>query len=812
MPRTVLVTLSLLLTLALIACGGTPTPPDEEPTAQMCDDPGDEPIVDAALAEAIREALGVASGPTCADLAGLEELQAAGRGIASLDGLEHASSLATLNVSSNDITSAAPLAELASLRSVSLSVNALTDVTPLAGLVDLTGLGLRRNAISDIGPLAGLVNLEGLSLHDNQVSDLTPLAGMTAMRTLGVSNNPVPSIAALRAMDALIELGAGGLAPELSDIGPLEGKALVYLNLNGNAGIADLAPLAGLTSLETLLLGNTGITDLGLLAGMTGLRRLQLWGNDGMSDLAPLAGRDLIELDIGGTGVRDLSAVHAMTNLTVLYAYGLGLRDGDIDFIRDLAALERLWLQDNAITSLDAIVANAALGAGRQVDVRDNCLDLTPGSQARAHIDALLARGTTLAYEPQRACGPAVVVTVAAGAVGMELVLVQAAAQRYMDANPGVTVTVLDTPDLTGDRLGFYRGVLEAASTEVDVFQIDVTWVGDLAEHFVDLAEYGAAGVVGEHFSAISENNTVAGELIAIPWFADAGLLYYRTDLLTTYGYDGPPSTWSELIAMAQTIQDGERAAGNDDFWGFVWQGNAYEGLTANALEWIASNAGGSVVSPAGVITVDNPNAVAMLDLAASWVGTISPGEVTGFAEESARSVWQAGNAAFMRNWPYAYGLGQADGSVIAGLFDVAPLPAGDAPGARPAAALGGWQLAVSRYSDDPEAAADVALFLASYEEQKTRAIAGGFAPTIVALYEDADVLAAMPIAASFEEVLLDAVARPSTVTTPHYGQVSNAFSTAVHAVLTGTQDAATALAQLASDLEAITGLPTGAP
>ncbi len=812
MPRTILVTLSLLLILALIACGGTPTPPDEEPTAQMCDDPGDEPIVDAALAEAIREALAVASGPTCADLTGLDELQAAGRGIVSLAGLEHAGSLVTLNVSSNAITSAAPLAELGALRSVSLSVNALTDVTPLAGLVDLTGLGLRQNAISDIGPLAGLVNLEGLSLHDNEISDLTPVAGMTAMRTFGFSNNPIPSIEALRAMDALSELGAGGLAAELSDISPLEGKPLVYLNLNGNAGIEDLAPLAGLTSLETLLLGNTGVTDLGLLADMTDLRRLQLWGNDGMSDLEPLTGRDLIELDIGGTGVRDLTAVHAMTNLAVLYAYGLGLRDGDIDFIRDLAALERLWLQNNAITNLDAIVANTGLGAGRQVDVRDNCLDLTPGSQAREHIDALVARGTTLAYEPQRACEPAVVVTVAAGAVGMELALVQAAAQRYMDAKPGVTVVVLDTPDLATDRLGFYRGVLEAASSEVDVFQIDVTWAGDLAEHFVDLAEYGATDVVGEHVSAIIENNTVAGELIAIPWFADAGLLYFRTDLLSTYGYDAPPSTWSELVAMAQTIQDGERAAGNDDFWGFVWQGNAYEGLTVNALEWIASNAGGSIVSPAGVITVDNPNAVAMLDLAASWVGTISPSVVTGFAEESARSVWQAGNAAFMRNWPYAYGLGQADGSVIAGLFDVGPLPAGEAPGARPAAALGGWQLAVSRYSDDAEAAADVALFLASHKEQKTRAIDGGFAPTIVTLYEDADVLAAMPIAASFDAVLRDAVARPSTATAPHYGQVSNAFFAAVHEVLTGAQDGATALAQLASELETITGLPTGAP
>ena len=120
--------------------------------------------------------------------------------------------------------------------------------------------------------------------------------------------------------------------------------------------------------------------------------------------------------------------------------------------------------------------------------------------------------------------------------------------------------------------------------------QIDVIWPGDLAEHLVDLNEYGAADVTPEHFEAIVVNNTVDGALVGMPWFTDGGLLYYRTDLLEKYGYDGPPVTWDELEEMAQTIMDGERADGNQDFWGFVWQGNAYEGLTCDALEWIYSS------------------------------------------------------------------------------------------------------------------------------------------------------------------------------------------------------------------------------
>jgi trehalose/maltose transport system substrate-binding protein len=417
-------------------------------------------------------------------------------------------------------------------------------------------------------------------------------------------------------------------------------------------------------------------------------------------------------------------------------------------------------------------------------------------------LSAVLAFGSAVAQT----------VTVAAGAVGQELELTQQAAQRFMELNPGVTVNVLDTPDLADDRLGLYLQFFQAQSPEVDVYQIDVIWPGDLAVHFVDLFEFGAREVADQHFPAIIENNTVGGRLIGIPWFTDAGLLYYRTDLLEQYGFDGPPATWSELTEMAQVIQDGERAAGNADFWGFVWQGNAYEGLTCDALEWIASNDGGSVISPDGVITVNNPNAVEIIDLAASWVGTISPSGVTGFAEEDARLMFQAGNAAFMRNWPYAYALGMAPDTAISGLFDVSPLPAGDVDGGHPAATLGGWQLGVSRYSQNPELAAQVALFLASYDEQKIRAVEGSLNPTIMALYEDPEVLEAAPFFGSLFDVFVNAVARPSTATAPNYAQVSSAFYTAVHSVLTGQEDAETALAILELDLEALTGFPTGTP
>ena len=181
--------------------------------------------------------------------------------------------------------------------------------------------------------------------------------------------------------------------------------------------------------------------------------------------------------------------------------------------------------------------------------------------------------------------------------------------------------------------------------------------------------------------------------MVGIPWFTDGGLLYYRSDLLEKYGYDSPPTTWTELEEIAAAIQQGERDEGNQDFWGFVWQGQAYEGLTCDALEWVYSSGGGTIVSPEGIITDRQHRCSGSAGSTAGWVGEISPPGVTGFMEEESRSVWQSGNAAFMRNWPYAYSLGQGDDSAIQGLFDVTSLPGAEA--GQSAATLGGWRIAV---------------------------------------------------------------------------------------------------------------------
>lgn len=392
----------------------------------------------------------------------------------------------------------------------------------------------------------------------------------------------------------------------------------------------------------------------------------------------------------------------------------------------------------------------------------------------------------------------AVEITYVSGAVGNAVEDFKTIVAPWEEAT-GNTVTLVPMPSSTTDQFGQYRLWLAAGNGDIDLYQTDVIWAPQLADHFVDLTS-AAADITGLHFPSIIESQTVDGKLVALPIFTDAPALYYRTDLLEKYGAD-VPTTWEELTATAQLIQDGERAEGDDDIWGFVWQGNAYEGLTADALEWVKSSGGGQIIEPDGTISINNENAVAAIELAASWVGTISPEGVISYQEEDSRGVWQTGNAVFMRNWPYAYGLGNGEDSAVAGLFGVTTLPTGQGYDTS-AATLGGWNVAVSKYSENQEAAISLAIYLASEEAQKTRALVASNLPTIMSLYEDADIAEQQPIIPQWEDVFLQAVPRPSAPTRQDYNEVSTLFFSAVHSVLSGDEDAATALADLELDLE----------
>jgi trehalose/maltose transport system substrate-binding protein len=393
-------------------------------------------------------------------------------------------------------------------------------------------------------------------------------------------------------------------------------------------------------------------------------------------------------------------------------------------------------------------------------------------------------------------------ITVTLGADGPTVPWEQAACDLFASTT-GIEVKRLAGPQSATDRLSQYQQLLGASASDVDAMMIDVIWPGILGAYAVDLS----AAMTSEpyqYFDRIVKNNTVNGILVGIPWYTDAGLLYYRQDLLEKYSIAGPPATWADLETAAKTIQDGERAS-NPDFQGFVFQGSAYEGLTCDALEWQVSNGGGTIIDETGKVTVNNPQAIAAFNRAKGWIGTISPPGVTDFKEEESRGVWQGGNAAFMRNWPYAYSLGEAADSVIKGTFDVTLVPKGDGEGATNADTLGGWQMMVSKFSKSPDAATEFAKYLTSLEVQKSYAIEQSRLPTIPDLYDDPAVLAVNPFFGSLKDVFLGgAVARPSTVTSDLYNEVSTDYFTAINQILVGNVETEAAIADLEGKLNDI--------
>lgn len=394
----------------------------------------------------------------------------------------------------------------------------------------------------------------------------------------------------------------------------------------------------------------------------------------------------------------------------------------------------------------------------------------------------------------------AVEISISCSALGKEYEICKQGVDAWAKQT-GNTVKIVSTPNSATERLALYQQLFGAGAADIDVFQIDVVWTGILGQHLVDLTAK-AQGTAGDHLPTMVETSQVGGKLMAMPWFADAGLLYYRKDLLEKYKRP-VPQTWADLTETARLIQEGERKEGRGDFWGYVWQGRAYEGLATNALEWIASHNGGTIVDAKGEITIENPKAAEALKLAAGWVGTITPEGVLNYTEEESRGVFQAGNAAFMRNWPYAWALAQGADSTIKDKVGIAPLPKGGADG-RHAGTLGGQLLAVSKYSKNQDAAIDLVMYLTGAQEQKRRAIEGSFNPTIVSLYGDADVARANPFIGDLVDVFTNAVARPASVTGDNYNKVSSEFFNTVHLVLSKRAEPDQALSRLDRDLKRI--------
>jgi trehalose/maltose transport system substrate-binding protein len=370
-----------------------------------------------------------------------------------------------------------------------------------------------------------------------------------------------------------------------------------------------------------------------------------------------------------------------------------------------------------------------------------------------------------------------------------------ALAKRFTK-DTGIKVKVVPHPTASDASYSQLARVFSSKSGSFDVAMIDVIWPGAFAPYLVDLKpKLGAQAKL--HSQGIIQNDTINGKLVAMPWFGDYGILYYRTDLLKKYDYSAPPTTWTQLFAMAKKIQDGEQKD-NSSFSGFVFQGNAYEGLTCDALEWLQSNGAGGFIDN-GKVTINSSKAAAVLDQFREQIGKITPRGVTSYQEGEAHTAFLAGNAAFMRNWPYAYSLGtDPSQSKIVGKFNVTVLPHG--PGGTSVGTVGGWQLAVNKYSKHVDAAIEFVRYMTSPAVEKFDAITNTNVPTIPSVAKDKAVVKVNPYLKP-NIASVKRVTRPARYLGTHYNEGSKAIYQGINQILNGTP-AKNVLPGIASKLE----------
>ena len=379
-------------------------------------------------------------------------------------------------------------------------------------------------------------------------------------------------------------------------------------------------------------------------------------------------------------------------------------------------------------------------------------------------------------------------------------------ALRQFESETGIKVKHLPAPETSQGQLRLIQELLAERDTP-DVFGIDVIWSGLVDGALLDLKPFFDSELFTAEPDLVSAY-TVEGRVLAIPYHPHVNVLYYRTDLLTKYGYHIPPQTWPELEKMAFRIQEGERATGDETFWGFVWPGAADECLTCLALEWQASEDGGKIIEANRTVSVNNVNAIRAWQRAAHWIGWISPPNVTAYEElDSVNHFENSGKAAFSLGWISDYFLTNLAKPMIYGKMGLTSVPSGVIG----VGTLGGFGLGISARSKHQREAIALVKFLLRKEAELEAASRSAELPAGTVFYRLPTILKAYSRSIPAGQLPGDGiVSRPSAVVGRNYEEVSRAYAGAVHTVLTGKKSAPEAAAELETELEHITGFPKG--
>jgi multiple sugar transport system substrate-binding protein len=297
-------------------------------------------------------------------------------------------------------------------------------------------------------------------------------------------------------------------------------------------------------------------------------------------------------------------------------------------------------------------------------------------------------------------------------------------------------------------------------------------------------------------FPGTIEGATYEGQLFAVPWYNNGPGLFYRKDLLEQAGLQ-PPKTYDELRDQAKQLQTPEMA-------GFVAQLSQTEGGFITFLEYLWGHGGDLVDAEMRPIVAEGEAGTQALQRLVDFVyaDKIMPeSAVTMMMGADAQNVFIEGRAVFLRMWMTAAQQMDADGSAVAGLWDVTTLPSatGDQPGP---GCLGTWNLGISMFSQHPEEAAEAIRFLTSLEQQTQRYLGNGNLPARSAVFDNAEIQAKYPYVPVLRTAFEALKPRPVT---PYYGQMSaEALQPNFAAAMTRQKEPAQAVADMAAGMEAV--------
>ena len=374
--------------------------------------------------------------------------------------------------------------------------------------------------------------------------------------------------------------------------------------------------------------------------------------------------------------------------------------------------------------------------------------------------------------------------------------------KKFNEQNKGeFQITFREMPREYGAYFDKLKTEFQGRGGEIDVIAGDAIWTAEFAENdwIADVSERFPESERNRFVDGTIQSLTYEGRVYGVPHTMDAGMLFYRKDLLEKSGFSGPPKTWEELKEMAGKVTQDQGTR-----YGFVFQGANYEGGVCNGLEFIWTH-GGEVLDPndASKVIIDSPESVAALTTEQSLVSDgVAPQGVVNYTEwESETTFMLHGDAIFCRHWPSMYALGTHSRSKVKSeQVGVSPLPVGDGQ-LQSASCLGGDVHLINASSEMKEEAWEFVQFINSEENQKTWALEEGFLPARKALYDDREVLEALPMIAQAKEALLNVRPRPVS---GHYSEMSRTMALQFNNVLRGATSPEVAVKTLQSELQQI--------